>query len=239
MECVFAPALELGQSWYELADPEELRHVRALRLRPGERVALTNGQGLLGVAEFVGYGPRSATARFRLLGELPSGELPVPVGIALGILHERERLEFAVEKAVELGVREICLLWTRYTQPRAVRPERLRAKIRAAVKQSHRAWMPQLRGPMTLEECVQSVLPAYRQRVIADSSGDVPQPLKVEPTVLLIGPEGGWAAEELELVRCRAEAVWRLAPRRLRSETAVVLALGFLIAGWAEAVLAG
>ncbi len=230
MECLFASELEPGEDVYELTEPAELRHLRALRLRPGESIALTNGRGTLVLAEFCGENPERSAAVFRILRELPPNELPAPVGIALGILHERERLEFAVEKAVELGVREISLLRTRYTQPVTVRLARLEAKIRAAVKQAHRAWCPRLRGPMALEELFRDF--AYQQFVVCDIRGDLPEPLPRVPTLFLVGPEGGWAAEEMELFRQPGGRFWRLSPGRLRSETAVVVALALLLTGW-------
>lgn len=233
MECLFAPGLEPGSRWYELTDPDELRHLRALRLRRGEPVVLTNGCGVLVIAEFCGDNPQPPSAHFRLLSNLPAGEPPAPVGIALGILHERERLEFAVEKAVELGAREIVLLRTCYTQPVTVRMERLAAKVRAAVKQAHRAWLPLLRGPMTLAELLQQY--GGWQLVVADITGDSPHPPPCVPTLLAVGPEGGWAAEELAAIREHRGMLWRLSARRLRSETAVIVALALLITGWEAA----
>jgi 16S rRNA (uracil1498-N3)-methyltransferase len=226
MECLYAASLEPGQGQYVLRVAEELRHLRALRLRPGESIALTNGRGLVvkAILERLEHGGQAAV--FRILQEVPTVEFPIALAVA--VLHERERLEFAVEKAVELGVREIVLVRTRYTQPCQVRLPRLQAKVLAAVKQAHRAWMPLLRGPMELEECCREVFPRYPFRVVADISGATPAMGAVAPVVVLVGPEGGWAAEELELLRQHGAQVWALGQRRLRSETAALVGLSLV-----------
>jgi 16S rRNA (uracil1498-N3)-methyltransferase len=226
MECLYVPQLEAGQVFCSVEAPEELRHVRALRLRQGERIALTNGCGVLVEAVFEGYDRRQQRAHFRIIAPLPGTEPSVPIGLVLSLLHERERLEFAVEKAVELGVRDIVLVVTRYTQLRSVRLERLQAKVVAAVKQAHRAWLPRLRGPMELHECCRIVFPEYPQRIVADVSGDLATPLSLAPVLVAVGPEGGWSPEELELLQQHGAVIWTLGPQRLRSETAAVVALG-------------
>lgn len=228
MECLYVPVLNRDQLCIELTEAEELRHVRALRLRIGERVALTNGQGLLVEAEFRAMRLRPVAAVFQVLRELPNPELPVPVALALGILQERERLEFALEKAVELGVREIVLLRTHRTQPVSVRLSRLQGKLRAAVKQAHRAWFPQLHEPIGLQDCCQRLFPLYPRRLVADTGGVRLQYHECVPTLIMVGPEGGWAPEELELLRSHGATIWSLGMRRLRSETAVVATLSLV-----------
>lgn len=228
MECLYVPALSPGQRRVEVADPEELRHLRALRLRPGERVALTNGRGVLVVAELEQVSSRPPRALFRVLDPLPDDELPVSVGLALGILQEGERLECAVEKAVELGVREIVLLRTERTQPVALRRERLQAKVRAAVKQARRAWFPTLYGPMTVEECCRQLFPHYPRRLVAHEGGEPFWGHPHVPTLVLVGPEGGWSPQELELFGSHGALFWSLGTQRLRSETAAVLTVGIV-----------
>ncbi len=228
MECLYVPALKSGQDYVEVDDLEELRHVRALRLRQGETVALTNGQGLLVVAELCRIRAHPPAALFRVLGPLPSGELPVPIALALGVVRERERLEFAVEKAVELGVREIVLLRTERTQPVVPRLERLRAKIRAAVKQAHRAWFPLLHGPMTVQECCKDIFPRYPRRLVAQEGGEPLWSHPPVPTLVLVGPEGDWSPQEVQLLQRNGATLWSLGSRRLRSETAAILTLGLV-----------
>jgi len=231
MECLYVPELGEEAQEVELSDAARLRHIRALRLRRGEPLLLSNGQGRL--VQAVVEQLRSDAVRLRVRMRLePSGELPVPVGIALGILHERERLEFALEKAVELGVREIALLRTHYTVAQTVRMERLQRKLVAALEQSHRAWLPTLYAPMSLQELLSEVAPRYAQLVFPEPDGEIPTPLPLRPTLLLIGPEGGWAEQERRAVGDCSLPVfrWRLAPRRLRSETALIAALALVTA---------
>ncbi|MCS6966213.1 MAG: 16S rRNA (uracil(1498)-N(3))-methyltransferase [Candidatus Kapabacteria bacterium] len=228
MECLYVPELEPNQRVVQLSDPAELRHLRALRLRTGALVALSNGRGTLVVGKLQSHWRQPSQATFRIVGELDPGELPVRVGVALGVLQEGERLEFAVEKAVELGVREIVLLRTRYAQPQAVRLSRLQAKVLAALKQAQRAWMPELRGPMGLTECCATVFPAYQCHVVADALGSVPVLDQIRSVLVLVGPEGGWTVEELQMLQQYGAMVWSLGNRRLRSETAATVVLSLV-----------
>ncbi len=231
MECLYVPELGEQAQEVELSDTARLRHIRALRLRRGELLLLSNGRGRL--VQAVIEQLRSDVVRLRVRTQLePSGELPVPIGVAVGLLHERERLEFALEKAVELGVRQIVLLCTRYTTAQTVRMERLQRKLIAALEQSHRAWLPTLLPPMSLQELLSEVAPRYAQLVFPELEGDVPTPLPARPTLLVVGPEGGWAESERRAVGDCSLPVfhWRLAPRRLRSETALIAALALVTA---------
>jgi 16S rRNA (uracil1498-N3)-methyltransferase len=232
MECLYTPhLLETAQT---LALGDEARsHARALRLREGERVLLSNGAGLCARASI--HTIRSNEVLCALHEILPEyGELPYRLILALGILDNRERMEFSIEKAVELGVSEIVPLLTQHSERYAanrIKPERMIAKALAAMQQSHRARLPQIHAPMSVEalrNSLQTLLPNDSAIILADVDGQSPHPLPARNTsiCLCVGAEGGFSEGERDLLKQDQRTVaWKLAPRRLRAETAAIMGL--------------
>jgi 16S rRNA (uracil1498-N3)-methyltransferase len=230
MECLYTPhLLEVSQT---LVLSEEGRaHARALRLREGERVLLSNGEGLCAMASIQMIRSNEVVcAVHKVL--LEYGELPYRLILALGILDNRERMEFAIEKAVELGVGEIVPLLTQYSERYAanrIKPERMTAKALAAMQQSHRARLPRLHAPLSVQE-LQTLLPSDSIIILADVDGQKPHTLTLTThntsICLCVGAEGGFSAREiLSLKQDSRTIAWQLAQRRLRAETAAIMGL--------------
>lgn len=226
MECLYAPDIEPHSTSIVLIG-DEAQHARALRLRTGENIMLSSGRGYCADAVVEEISKQEVTCRLvRILPE--HGELPYRVIIALGILDNRERMEFALEKAIELGASDFVLLLTKHSERDRTKPERLAAKALAAMKQSHRARLTRLHEPMT-PQALLTMLPAETRIVLADTEGQKPSPYCAESVCLCVGPEGGFSEEEQMLLRNDARTVlWTLAPTRLRAETAALSGLSAL-----------
>ncbi len=228
MECLYAPELVAGLRRIRIIG-EEARHVRALRLRPGERVMLTNGAGLCAVAALELAEKEAVTVV--VLEELPGfGESHRRFGLALGILEHRERMEFAVEKAVELGATDIFPLQCERSARKTISVERLVAKMLAAVKQCRRAILPALHPPQSVRQFTDGIAPVFGVIFLADPNGTAPTHVSGAVAVA-VGPEGGFSDGELALFgECANLQQLKLAPRRLRAETAAIAACA-VIAG--------
>jgi len=142
---------------------------------------------------------------------------------------KKSALEFAVEKATELGAARIRLILTRRTQPHHVRMDRLEAIAIESAEQTGRMDVPEIVAPEKLDALL-DLWPADRRLMFCDETGGAPalralQPA-TEPWAVLVGPEGGFAPEERERLRglSFATAV-SLGPRVLRADTAAVAAL--------------
>lgn len=225
MECLFAPELTADLTTLRLTD-DEMRHARALRLRNGDAVFLSNGEGLAARAIVRAITRDEVTIAVTEL--LPGyGELSRRVVLALGILDNRERMEFALEKAIELGISDFVPLQTRYSQYNRSSTERLRSKALAAMKQAQRARLPKVHEPLSLDEflglfCTDTTV------ILADENGGSTIP-STGDLCILVGPEGGFAEEELSQIQALPRCIpVRLAGRRLRAETAALLAIGLV-----------
>ena len=113
MECLYYPDLNrIQESAFLMGD--ELKHARALHLQKDESVLLTNGKGLSAECLVINCSKNDLT--LKIIKYLENyGENTIRISLAIGVLNDRERFEFAIEKAVELGVNEIIPLITQYT----------------------------------------------------------------------------------------------------------------------------
>lgn len=159
------------------------------------------------------------------------GEPRFDLQLAIGILKNRSRLETAIEKAVEIGVNEITLLQSSAVEGVRVDVERYQRLARAAMKQSLRSVIPKIHGPRSFAEFVESRTQGVG--VVCDAS-EVATPLSEviadlgakDQCMVVVGPEGGFREAELRLADDAGFSRASLGSRRLRTETAAIVACG-------------
>lgn len=219
-------------------DPRASRYAsQVLRLRKGQSLRLFCGDGTDYQAELLRCDRRSCVARIGAVGDV---EPPAALHIHLGIGVSRgERMDFAIQKSVELGVTAITPLFTE----RAVvqlPPDRQARRIGhwqgvviSACEQSGRNRVPDLLAPQSLDAWLDgrgSGLLLYHR---ADRS--LPQlPAPQGDVNLLIGPEGGLSAAERARALAAGFTAVRLGPRVLRTETAPLAALAAIQVLWGD-----
>jgi 16S rRNA (uracil1498-N3)-methyltransferase len=202
---------------------EELHHaVRVVRVRDGEEVELFDGQGHA-ASGIVVRSSGSDGLVVRVGKPIESRESPIAVDLAMAII-QLEKFELVLQKATELGVRSIIPIVTDRVE---IRPERYRGKqerwekiVFEATKQSGRAVIPKLEAAKKFDE----ILDREGQKILFDADVEPTSVLSPQSSVLLIGPEGGWSEREITLARDRGCTFERLGPRRLRAETAAIVA---------------
>lgn len=208
-----------------LTDPDLVHQVKdVLRFAPGELVELCDGRGMEARATVLEVEKRGLVLRRE---ELPRKNIAEPdrrVTLCVAVL-KRENLEWAVQKATELGAAAIWPLLTRRTVKTGVKRERLQLIAKEAAEQSGRGTVPQVREPLALEAALEEALAAGTawffetgpdvRSVRMGASGEA---------FVFIGPEGGWDPEEAEKARRAGCEVISLGPRILRAETAAAVA---------------
>jgi len=143
---------------------------------------------------------------------------------------KKSALEFAVEKATELGVRRIRLVVTHRTQVQHVRMDRLDAIAIEAAEQTGRVDVPMIHEPARLSDLLDG-WESGRRLMFCDETGGEPAMTALAdagggPWAILIGPEGGFAPEERERLRALTfTTAVSLGPRILRADTAAIAAL--------------
>ncbi len=216
-------------------EPEEAAHARALRLRPGDAVQLLDGAGKRSRGEIEKAEKREITVRVTdtVLEEPEKG---VYIGLAVGALADKGRMEWLVEKCVELGASAIYPLQTERTEG-FFHAERARRVALAALKQSQRSRLPQIHDTLgwsrlaSVADTYDAVLLCHEQGAgrerLVDAFRNLPEECRV---LILVGPEGGFSDAETAQAaeRFGARAV-TLGSARLRSETAAIAALAVAV----------
>ena len=212
---------------------------RVLRAEPGMKADVVAG-GRLFHAEVSGIvqpGNREMEVQFALLEEAEA-ESALPITLVMAV-YKFDKMEWAIEKATELGVAAIAPVIARrsekhLTQAAAKRVERWRRIAREAAQQSRRSDVPEIDDPVALKERMKSETGAVRI-VLAEQERATMLHEVVEEAMrgdgsaktleIAIGPEGGWAPEEAELFEANGWKAVSLGSRILRAETAAIAAL--------------
>lgn len=205
-----------------VTDPEVLHQWnRVLRFAPGEEVMLSDGKGACAPGKIIALEKKSATvARESLVASIA----PPPLVLSCAMIR-KERFEWMLEKAVEVGVTAIVPLETARTVRFPWKPERFRTIMKEAAEQSEHAWLPELHEPVSFKAAVKSV-PKEQEKLLCDPSGMPLTSGKRPPggTALFIGPEGGWDEKEIEEARAVGCELVRIGDAIYRTETAALLA---------------
>jgi 16S rRNA (uracil1498-N3)-methyltransferase len=204
------------------------RHViQVLRMREGEQLIITNGKGQVLIAEIVK--PDKISTSVKRISVTPSSPPANKIIIALSLLKNEPRFEWFLEKATEIGVKEIIPLVCERTEKQHFRYERMNKIMISAMLQSQQSWLPVLRQPVKFNDVVQSN--GYDKRFIAHCLNENKLSLHIAPGVtdpgnkiILIGPEGDFTSKEIELSVNNNFTPVSLGNTRLRSETAGIYA---------------
>lgn len=210
-------------------DSDEERHLRAHRLRPGAPLLLLDGKGERRHGVIERTDRRGSLIRIESI-ELASREGGPYIALGIALLSDRPRLEWVVEKGTELGLAEVIFMETERSEGRYP-GDRLHRIATAALKQSRRSFLPDLRPPASFDHVLNETRSYDRtfmchEEAPVDESlarilADQPQSGRI---LLLIGPEGGFTRAEVDRARDARANVVSLGPARLRAETAAVAA---------------
>ena len=203
---------------------DDARHcVKVLRKRPGDSILLTDGCGTLAQATLTHVSPTDCVA------EVAERKLVPPRSISLHLAvaptKNADRMEWLVEKAVELGVERISFIICDHSERRKIDLDRMRRIAIAALKQSQTAWLPALQVIPFSDFVHQADLPARRYVAWCDDQNTaqlVNETWHDEEVLLLIGPEGDFSTEEINLCKSLNYKEIKLGSRRLRTETAAL-----------------
>ena len=215
---------------------KEAKHAHVKRIAAGEHIMLIDGQGTTAVTRVTSVGPGRVDGVVEKQQFVPQ---PTPRVTVVQAVPKGERAELAVDLAVQAGADRIVpwishrtiARWPANKQAKQV--EKWRAQALASAKQARRAWVPEVRDPVTTNQLADLLRDAELALVLHEDATDSIRDVEFDDDVwLIVGPEGGIGDDELEVLGARPV---RLGPEVLRTASAAfagLCAIGALTSRW-------
>ncbi|MEO0144497.1 MAG: RsmE family RNA methyltransferase [candidate division WOR-3 bacterium] len=214
---------------FEFIENEEFHHLyRVLRHKKGDKILVFDGKGNEYICEILEI--LKDKAKIKPIEKLESREYHFHIAIAQALI-KKERFEIFLEKSVELGVKEIYPIITKYSVVKLEeKKERWEKIIINACKQSHRQIVPKLHNIKSLTEIIE-ISKDYDLRIFGSvhSKKNILEFEKSDKVLIVIGPEGGLSEDEELLLKEHEFLDFSLGNFILRSETASIVAISSII----------
>lgn len=215
------------KDYMELPQEEAGHCIRVLRMKEGDRIRLTDGRGAFYEAVI------SAVTGKRCLVHVEKKEIQEPLWkgylhIAMAPTKLMDRNEWFLEKAVEIGVDEVTFLKTTHSERDVIKMDRIEKIAVSAMKQSQKATLPMLNGMTSLRSFIERGFDGDKFIAHCEPGSKVLLQDAVVPghnSLVLIGPEGDFSPEEIEMALKAGFKPISLGPSRLRTETAALVAV--------------
>ena len=207
--------------------PEEATHAtRVLRLKTGDEIFFMDGVGSFFRAEVTMATPKKCL--YRIQETIPQKKTwNQRIHLAIAPTKMTDRIEWMVEKATEVGFDDITFLNCRFSERKVLRVDRMEKIVVAAMKQSRKAWKPQVHEMMAFNDFVSSshegrkyIAHCYEEVVRKDLFDELQSLQSPENITVMIGPEGDFSIDEVELAMKNGYESISLGNSRLRTETA-------------------
>lgn len=209
-------------------DDEQQHIVKVLRMKEGEEIHVTDGKGNLASGTLIIEGKKAGIKISEIKENLP-GFSP-KLHIAIAPTKNIDRIEFFVEKAVEMGISEISIILTEKTERKNINIDKIRKQSIAASKQSLRFHFPAIHNAIKLSDFLKNINPENTFVAHCNESleriklTNIPQ---LKQLTFLIGPEGDFSDKEISFLADHKIKAVSLGNQRLRTETA-----GVFVTAW-------
>ncbi|MBB6368960.1 RsmE family RNA methyltransferase [Chryseobacterium shigense] len=209
-------------------DEEQQHIVKVLRMKDGENIYVTDGKGNLASGKLIIEGKKAGLEVSEIKKRLP--DFSPKLHIAIAPTKNIDRIEFFVEKAVEMGISEISIIITEKTERKNINIDKIRKQAVAASKQSLRFHFPVINDAVKLTDFLKNIDPEHtfvahcHENLQRTELKDIPL---LEQVTFLIGPEGDFSEKEISFLADHKIKAVSLGNQRLRTETA-----GIFVAAW-------
>ena len=227
MQLFYAADISRDADFYTLSEEESKHCVRVLRMSEGDTFSITDGRGTIFGVKIVDADPRRC--RVKIVDRIESYEKrDYSLQMAVALTKNMERYEWFVEKATEIWVDVITPLLCERSERRHLKTDRLEKVAVSAIKQCLKAYLPEIEELTPFKELVEK--PFDGKKFIAHIEKDRERILLKdalrggERVLILIGPEGDFSPEEIDLAHRHGFADLSLGTSRLRTETAAIAA---------------
>lgn len=217
-----------------LLNEEESFHIaKVLRKKEGELIGLINGFGVKATAKIISVNKNQVLVEVTQREEEQNSNI---LHIAIAPTKNIDRYEYFLEKATEIGVKSITPIFTKNSERKNIKLDRLQKIILAATKQSGRSFLPILNEPVDFSHFISKSANAGILNLIAVCGGERISwneaiKKRTKELLVLIGPEGDFTPEEIKLATGNHFLPISLGNTRLRVETA-----GVLVCSWVKMI---
>ncbi|REC47600.1 MULTISPECIES: RsmE family RNA methyltransferase [Chryseobacterium] len=209
-------------------DEEQQHIVKVLRMKNGEAIYVTDGKGNLASGKLMIEGKKAHIEVDEIKNNLP--DFSPKLHIAIAPTKNIDRIEFFVEKAVEMGISEITILQTEKTERKNINIDKLRKQAIAASKQSLRFHFPVINDVMKIQDFLKNIDSEHTFVAHCHENLERTELNKIpglQNITFLIGPEGDFSEREIAFLAENNIKAVSLGNQRLRTETA-----GIFVAAW-------
>ena len=207
-------------------DETEAHHIyHVLRMKVGDFVSLTNGNGIIVKARLTSVNKNGVVAEIEERNQ--EQKRAASLHIAIAPTKNLDRIEWFLEKATEIGIEEITPIICQRSERRDLKAERLTKIIIAASKQSQQSYFPILHSPIKFVDFMnQTSFPLNFAIAHCDDTNDkkeIKEFIQAKDTCILIGPEGDFTNDEVKMAIEKGATPLSLGKNRLRTETAGII----------------
>ena len=231
MPAFYHPDINQSNIEIELSETESIHCSKVLRLKAGDEIHIFNGKGGIFNGKILEQKKKNTivTVSSQLKENL---KRKFEIHLAIAPTKNAERIEWFVEKAIEIGIDKISFILSRYSERKHLRLDRIHKIAVSAMKQSYNPIYPELSELIKFEDFLDSEIIeaekflAYEETTTSHS---LIKKAKINSSYcIIVGPEGGFNSEELQKAEIAGFEKISLGPNRLRTETAGVVACNIL-----------
>ena len=211
-----------------LTKSESHHAIKVLRMKNRDELSIINGNGLYGEGEIIDSNPKKTKVKIH---ELKKIKKPVPLTLAFCPTKNNDRNKLIIVKATEIGVTDFFPIISQNSENRKWNTERFEKVLISSIKQSQRFWLPTIHPAENFNDFIKKI--SYKLKFLAHcKEGEKIQLKKIsnslESQVIVIGPEGDFTSEEIELAKANNYKMISLGNNRLRTETACIAAVALM-----------
>ena len=209
-----------------IVNENDSRHIiKSFRRDIGDTLNFTNGNGLLAECKIIEKGKKIKVKIVKISKNKPN---KVSIHVAISPLKNPSRFEWFVEKATEIGIKEITPIITKYSEKKKVNHERLERISISSLKQSNQLFKPKINSTEKFSDFIKN---NRDQKIMANLKTKnilAKESINSNQICLVIGPEGGFSDDEIQEAKNNKITEISFGENRLRSETAAIYGLSIL-----------
>ena len=198
----------------EIHEDEQQHIIKVLRMKDGQELFVTDGQGNLAKGSLKIEGKKAVLTQIEIQEKIAN--FSPKLHIAIAPTKNIDRIEFFIEKATELGISEITFINTDNSERKNINIDKIRKQSISASKQSLRTYFPKINDLTKLKDFLKTINP--KKTFVAHCDN------RLDEITILIGPEGDFSENEIiSLIDLKIKSI-KLGKQRLRTETAGIYA---------------